>query len=466
MRSDRGLFPLASEQNFAANEEEQQQRNGNHSGDGGHGENHQRAHDHVGNLPGISQGAGGGNAGRSSGLIVGVHYLDQHQTGSQHAAGHAKQTNAGLKGVILEPALAQHKADKQVDQHHADGDEHQRQSVGDKDLPGSGGDGGGDHVLQSGAGDAVHQLAINALLQRGFVDHKADDHAGYQNGADQREVRHDGMDLHQQGPHYDTDDHDNADDSQLEGQGVQRRDIGHTIAHRHPVFRADVAGALSLIHVRKGHLDMGQAPLGAHVDDHHAQNHAAQDADGGEGNTDAHGVIPKTGVLDDVAHGGGVAMAGIKAPDAHVAELIRKRTAQHPEQSRDAQTNYHLALVGGTGQKGGGHTVPSHLVELQAQEHGGAHDNHQYARPLPDSAGKGNVDRRNLAQPAGAEEHADGSGNEGGGDKVTLENGDSLTKFKPDEKQNAEVCKISQYISQCHAGSHLSLEVRFFQGTE
>lgn len=50
-----------------------------------------------------------------------------------------------------------------------------------------------------------------------------------------------------------------------------------------------------------------------------------------------------------------------------------------PEQRRDAKTNYHLPLVGRTGQKGGGHTVTAHLIELQAQEHRGAHNNNQYS---------------------------------------------------------------------------------------
>ena len=202
---------------------------------------------------------------------------------------------------------------------------------------------------------------------------------------------------------------------------------------------------------------MGQAPLGSHIDNYHTQDHAAQNTDRSEGHAHAHCIVPQAGILDDVTHGGGIAVARIETPNAHVTELIRKRAAQHPEQRRDAKTNYHLPLVGRTGQKGGGHTVTAHLIELQAQEHRGAHNNNQYSRPLPNATGKRNVSRRHFAQPAGAEKHTDGSCNQRGGDKVTLEKGNPLTKFKADEKQNAEVCKIFQYIRQCHAGSHLSL---------
>ena len=304
---------------------------------------------------------------------------------------------------------------------------------------------------------AVHKLAVNALLQGGLVDNKAHDHTGDQHRAHQGEVGHNGMNLHQQSPDDDTDDHHNAHNGQLEGQGVQRGHVGHAVAHRHPVLRTDIAGALALIHVRKGHLHVGQAPLGAHVDDDHTQNHAAQDADGGEGNAHAHSVVPEASVLDDVAHGGGVAVAGVEAPHAHVAELIGERAAQQSKQGGNSQADHHLALMGYTSHKGGGHAVTAHLIEFQTQEHGGAYYDDQNARPLSDPAGKGDIDRGDLAQPAGAEKHADGSRDQGGRNKEPLENGDPFAQFKSDEKQYAEVCEIRQYISQCHAGSHLSL---------
>ena len=207
------------------------------------------------------------------------------------------------------------------------------------------------------------------------------------------------------------------------------------------MLRADVAGALGLVHLLKGHLDVGQPPLGPEVDDNHAQDDAAQDADGGEGDAHPHRVVPQAGVLDDVAHRGGVAVSGVEAPDAHVAKLVRHRHKQ-AEGRGDGQTDHHLALVGRTGQEGGDHAVTAHLVQLKAQEHGGADHDDQHPRPLADAGAEGDVHRGDLPQPALAEKHADGARDQRGGDEKALEKDDSPAQLKAHQKQDAQIRKI------------------------